>query len=121
MGLRDSATPQLWAHIALLAVVAGNILGNLFMKIGSGPDVAGYKLLGIFGWPTLVGLGIYGSCVLLYAWSLRYVDLHFAQAVVSLQFAGAVLLAGFFFGEVISLQKWIGLGLIFTGLVVCLR
>jgi multidrug transporter EmrE-like cation transporter len=110
-----------WAYVALIAVVAGNVLGNLFMKLGSQPNVSGYKFLGMFGWPTLLGLCFFGSCVLLYAWSLRHVDLHIAQAVVSLQYAATVLLSFFFFEEAISLEKWIGLCLIFLGLAVCIR
>ena len=108
------------AFCALLAVVLGNILGNVFLKVGAGSDVGGYKVLGLFGWPTLVGLCFYGSGVLLYAWALRTVELHIAQAVLALQFAGAIAVAAFFFDEPISPQKWVGLILIFVGLLVCI-
>lgn len=121
MALQQPATTQVWPYLALLAVVACNLLGNLFLKIGSGPEVGGFKLLGMFGWPTLVGLIFFGSSALFYAWSLRYIALHDAQVVVSLQFAGAILIASFFFGEAISFQKWAGLSMILAGLIVCVR
>lgn len=108
-------------YLALASVVTGNVLGNFFMKLGANSEAYGYRLFGLFGWPTLLGIACFGSSVLLYAWSLRHVDLHVAQAVMALQFAGAIILAAFFFKEAIGLNQWIGLGLILTGLAVCSR
>jgi drug/metabolite transporter (DMT)-like permease len=106
---------------ALLAVVVGNVVGNLFMKLGASSRLDDVRLFGIITLPTVIGLGLFASAVLLYAWALRHVDLHIAQILVSLQFVGAILVASLFFGEVITLQKWLGIGLIFTGLFVCSR
>lgn len=121
MGTDDPNSMKAWAGLALGAVIVGNVSGNMFMKLASMPNASQVQGFGFVNIYTLLGLLCFGAGVLLYAWSLQYVDLHFAQAVVSLQFAGAVLLASYFFGEIISVQKWFGLGLIFIGLIVCAK
>ena len=92
-------------YLAMAAVVCGNVLGNVFLKLGS---IAGTKspyTFGIFGWQTLLGVGCFAAGLLIYAWALKFLPLHVAQAIAALQFVGAVLAAAFFFGEDINESK----------------
>jgi multidrug transporter EmrE-like cation transporter len=120
MGNSTTHGPLL-AILALLLVVLMNVTANVFLKLGANPQLSGFKLFGLFGWPVVVGIGCYAAGVLVYAWSLRHVDLHIAQAIVSLQFAGAVMASAFLFKEQISLHQWAGLSLIFLGLLIATR
>jgi len=104
-------------YMAMGMVVAGNVLGNIFLKLGSGDNADRALMFGLFGWQTIAGIGFFASAVLLYAWALKHLPLHMAQGVASLQFIGAILAAWLIFQEAISLQKWVGIGLICMGLM----
>jgi multidrug transporter EmrE-like cation transporter len=106
------------AYAAMLAVVFGNVTGNVLMKAGGRVEPDRAILFGIFGWQTIVGIGFFASSILLYAWVLKQLPLHIAQAIGSLQFVGATLAAAVVFGEIITPEKWFGVGLILTGLIV---
>ena len=109
------------AYMAMFAVVAGNVAGKVLIKLGAGAPPDRVYLLGLFGWQTAAGIGCFGAGVLLYAWALKYLPLHHAQAVASLQFAGAVLAAAFLLGETISPAKWLGIMCICVGISIVLR
>jgi undecaprenyl phosphate-alpha-L-ara4N flippase subunit ArnE len=109
-------------YVAMGIVVVSNVLGNVFMKLGSsdvGPSRA--LLLGLFGWPTVVGIMFFAWGILFYALALKTLPLHIAQSIAALQFVGAVVAAVVVFGEVISMGKWLGIALICTGLVFVTR
>lgn len=109
------------AAVALLGVVAMNVAATILLKFDTTPEMASARLLGLFGWPVIAGVMCYAVALVLYAWSLRYVDLHVAQIVVSLQFGGAILASAFIFHESIGLNQWTGISLIFLGLLVALK
>ncbi len=106
------------AYGAMLVVVFGNITGNILIKAGGNVDPNRAFLFGNFGWQTFAGIAFFASSILLYAWVLRQLPLHIAQAIASLQFVGATLAASIIFGETITPEKWFGVGLILTGLFV---
>lgn len=103
-------------YLAMGAVVVGNVLGNIFLKLGSAGSNR-ESIFGVFVWQTAAGIGFFAFAVLIYAWVLRNLPLHIAQGVASLQFVGAVLAAAFIFGEPINHQNWFGIGLICMGLM----
>lgn len=105
----------------MIGVVAGNIGGNIFIKLGSTVTDGRAVLLGLFGWQTLVGIVLFASSLLLYAWALKFIPLYVAQSIVALQFTGAVMAAYFYFGERIDGLQWVGIVLILAGLFVVAR
>jgi multidrug transporter EmrE-like cation transporter len=105
----------------MLLVVAGNVVGNVLIKIGATAPSGRAYLFGLFGWQTAAGIGCFGASVFLYAWVLKYLPLHVAQAVASLQFAGAVFAAAFLLGETVTPQKWVGIAFIWVGLSIVLH
>lgn len=114
----ENQSSSTWAlpYLAMGTVVVSNVLGNIFIKFGSSEEVKSAPIFGMFGWQTVVGIGFFASAVLFYAWALKYLPLHIAQGVASLQFVGAILAAALVFDEAISVQKWLGIGLICIGL-----
>jgi drug/metabolite transporter (DMT)-like permease len=108
-------------YVTMLLVVGGNVMGNVLIKVGASPPPGRAYLFGLFGWQTAAGIGCFGASVLLYAWTLRYLPLHVAQAVASLQFVGAVLAAAFLLGETITPQTWLGIVFIWVGLSIVLH
>jgi drug/metabolite transporter (DMT)-like permease len=106
-------------YLGVLAVVFSNIAGNLMLKIGSDKEKA--VLFGILSWQTLLGIGFFGLSVLLYAWSLRYIPLHIAQIIASLQYAGVIIAAALVLGEHIPTTRWLGIALVFLGIAISVR
>jgi drug/metabolite transporter (DMT)-like permease len=106
--------------VAMLAVVVGNVLGNVLLKIGSSVEPGKAMLLGMFGWQTAAGIGCFASGVLFYAFALKSLPLHVAQAITALQFVGAIGAAAILFGEPITNTNWAGIALICAGLILVL-
>lgn len=121
-----STSPGTWlppyaAYLALALVVVANAIGNVLLKLGSTTGRSGYLVLGAVPIPTLAGIGCFALAIVLYAWALRVVELHFAQIVVSLQYVAVIALSVVLLGEQISPQRWIGIALILVGLLICAR
>lgn len=112
------AAPHLFSYLALCTVVFSNILGNVFVKMGSSADPKDAIVFGLFGWPTLVGICFFASGLLLYAWALKFVSLHVAQTIIAIQYVGVIFASWICFREVIGLRQWIGIFLVFAGLAV---
>jgi drug/metabolite transporter (DMT)-like permease len=93
----------------------------VLIKIGASPHLGHAYILGQFGWQTAAGIGCFGASVLLYAWALKYIPLHVAQSVLSLQIVGAILASALLLGETITPQKWLGILVIWVGLGIVLR
>jgi drug/metabolite transporter (DMT)-like permease len=108
-------------YAALSAVVVMNVLGNVFMKLGSSVDERHALIFGIFGWHTLLGISCFASGVLFYGFALKVLPLYLAQAVVALQFIGVILAAAIFFGEAINAPQWFGMIFIVVGLSLVTR
>jgi len=119
--MTDPKAGLFFSYIAMGVVVLGNILGNVFLKLGARATANRTIFLGFFGWETLVGICCFAAAVLLYAWALKALPLHIAQSIATLQFAGAITAAAIIFGEDITPSKWLGIGLICAGLMVVAR
>ncbi len=106
------------SYAAMGLVVCGNVLGNIFLKIGATTEPERAVFFGMFGWQTIMGIGCFAGAVLCYAFALRVLPLHLAQSIAALQFVGAVTAAYIIFGEPIDEMKWIGILMICGGLVL---
>jgi drug/metabolite transporter (DMT)-like permease len=113
--------PKFAPYVTMLLIVASNVMGTVLIKVGASPPPDRAYLFGLFGWQTAAGIACFGAGVLLYAWVLKYLPLHIAQAVASLQFAGNVLAAAFLLGETITAEKWLGIVFILVGLSIVLH
>lgn len=106
---------------AMSAVVASNVLGNVFMKLGSSGEHPSAQLFGLFGWHIIAGVSFFASAAVCYPVALKTLPLHVAQGLAALQFVGVITAAAFFFGEAIAAMKWLGIALICIGLALVTR
>lgn len=115
----------IWArslpYTLLSVVVISNVLGNIFIKLGSSVNEKHAVIFGIFGLQTLLGICFFASGVLTYGWALKTLPLYAAQSVVIMQFVGVILAALVIFGERIELHQWFGIAFILIGLSLVLR
>jgi drug/metabolite transporter (DMT)-like permease len=107
-------------YVALGAVILANVLGNIFLKLGSSVDERHAYIFGVFGWQTVLGICFFASGVVFYGLALKLLPLYAAQSVVILQFVGVILAAAILFDEVIVLRQWLGIALIGVGLSLVL-
>jgi multidrug transporter EmrE-like cation transporter len=105
------------AYIALAASLIFGIAGQLLMKSAALGSV-GHDPIRIVSFSTLVALGVYGFGVINWIIALHSVNLSVAYSLTSLNYVGIFLGSYFFFGEVITLPKLIGVALIFFGVML---
>ena len=120
MAYESGSWPPL-AVSALIGVIIMNIAASILLKFDASSSMASHRIFGLFGWSLIGGMACYAIALVLYAWSLRTIDLHVAQIVVSLQFAGIILASALLFRETIGLHQWLGILLIFSGLMIAMK
>ena len=99
------------------AVIAFAVAANLMLKLGAGAPEA-ERVLGLLGWKSVVGLGLFGCGGIVYALLLRRVPLNIAQVITSAQFVGVVVAASLVLGEPISPARWVGIACIGLGIAL---
>jgi drug/metabolite transporter (DMT)-like permease len=106
-----------WAYAGMLIVVVFNILANIMMKIGGDSP----RAIWFLSWKSIIGLSVFGVAGILYARILKFIPLHEAQIIASLQYVGVILAAALILGEPISQTKLVGISLIALGIAICYR
>jgi small multidrug resistance pump len=109
-----------WGLLFIAAL--NNSLGSLLLKksrlVASDPSL----LALLFSPWFLAGLGVYGINVVLFAKALEKLPVSQAYPVFAGLGFGLITLAGnYFFGERFVLQQWVGLALIFCGIIIMCR
>jgi drug/metabolite transporter (DMT)-like permease len=108
----------------LITVLTGSI-GQFFLKNGAkqlGSVSASNFMTQVLGIATnfnlVVGLVFYAVAAILYILMLTRVPLSVLAPAVSLQYVFSMLMGKYFFGEVISLNRLVGLGMIVAGVII---
>ncbi len=101
-----------------LLMISCTVCGNVLMKQGAMVPASQRILLGIMGWRTFFGFGVFLIAGLLYSWLLRWVPLNVAQSFASLQFVAVILASALFLAEPIPPARWIGIAFILVGIVI---
>jgi drug/metabolite transporter (DMT)-like permease len=109
------------AYLAMGIVITSNVLGSVFIKIGSSVPTERALLFGLFGWQTIAGIMCFAFAMLFYALALKELPLHVAQAIATLQYVGSVAAAVLIFGEIVTMEKWFGIALICIGVIFVSR
>jgi len=111
----------------LISVVLG-AFGQLFMKMGlkENPiefkDLLSLKLFNvIFQKYVFIGVVLYLLAVLLWFVVLSKAELSFAYPLISLAYVITAFLAIYFFGEQVTLVRWLGIVLILAGVFFITR
>jgi multidrug transporter EmrE-like cation transporter len=105
------------ALLALMASIGFGIIGQLMMKAAA-LEGAGRGIAALVSIKTILALGVYALGVINWIVALRNVNLGVAYSLSSLNYVGIFLGSNFFFGEVITAQKLIGVALIFFGVML---
>lgn len=107
----------------LLAYAAGMAGGQLLFKAAAlryaSEAPLGERLLSLVqNVYFLAAIVLYVALTVLWVWILTFTPLSRAYPFVALAFAITPLLAGFVFGEVVTVRLMLGLGLILCGLLL---
>ncbi len=71
--------------------------------------------------PLLVGLGCYGLSVIVWIMGLSRVEVTIAYPLLSLGYVVNAVLAWYFLGEVLSIQRLVAIGIILIGVYLLAR
>jgi drug/metabolite transporter (DMT)-like permease len=112
----------------LIASVAASVGGQLFLKMGAnqlGKVGAGNLMATLTTmattWQIIVGLTFYGLGVITYILLLNRVNISIASPALATSYVFAVLMGRFYFGDQISVPQYVGIGLIFSGVILLTR
>jgi drug/metabolite transporter (DMT)-like permease len=112
----------LWQIVLLVAYAAGMSGGQLLFKMaalryGADGGSLAARLLGLAtNFYFISALALYAGYAILWVWILSFIPLSRAYPFVALAFALTPLLAGFLFGDTISLRLVAGIVFILCGL-----
>ncbi|HEY6349384.1 MAG TPA: EamA family transporter [Candidatus Angelobacter sp.] len=120
------ATPSaLWKWAALGAIVLGS-LGHLLIKTGvtaAARQTINSSLLGrlshyLLQPAAMTGLLIYGVGTLLWIYAVSQRNISFLYPLTALTYVIVALGGKFIFGEMISPQRWLGIGVVMLGVAM---
>lgn len=114
-------------YIILFTSVFITVCGQTLMKVG-GSSVPLEKnnvfhvIISYIKSPLIVG-GFFLSAVAAFMWTycLARFDFNYAYFIGSLSYIFVILISLFFFKENISPVRWVGCGLIFTGVLIVIK
>jgi drug/metabolite transporter (DMT)-like permease len=104
--------------LGIASMVALTVGANLMLKLGAMAPPAERVLLGALSWQSIVGLSLFGIGGLIYAFVLRALPLHVAQAFAAVQYVAVVLAASLLLSERIAPTSWLGIAFIVVGIVL---
>ena len=103
--------------LALFLMIVLNVCASLVLRQAGTSPVESKFLFGVLGWMGIGGFALFGISGLLYAVILTKIPLILTQSVAALQFIGIVFASRFVLGEPVSTMKWLGISLIFLGIL----
>jgi drug/metabolite transporter (DMT)-like permease len=104
--------------LGIASMVALTVGANLMLKLGAMAPPAERVLLGALSWQSIVGLSLFGIGGVIYAFVLRALPLHVAQAFAAVQYVAVVLAASLLLSERIAPTSWLGIAFIVVGIVL---
>jgi drug/metabolite transporter (DMT)-like permease len=103
--------------VLLTLTISLTVVANLLMKLGAA-DQRSVMLLRLISWRTGLGLGTFAGAAALYSLVLRILPLNVAQSLAAAQFIAVILASTIVLGEVVSVQRWLGVAMISGGIVI---
>ncbi len=104
--------------LGIASMVALTVGANLMLKLGAMAPPDERVLLGALSWQSIVGLSLFGIGGIIYAFVLRALPLHVAQAFAAVQYVAVVLAASLLLRERIAPSSWLGIAFIVVGIVL---
>ncbi|MBT8100872.1 MAG: EamA family transporter [Gammaproteobacteria bacterium] len=103
----------------VIASMSCTVIGNLLLKTGVHKSgVSSIWPLSLLNAHTLLGAVSFVFAMVFYMMVLKRTALNLAQSIFALQFVLVIIAANVILQEPIGLQRWLGIGLIATGLFV---
>ena len=103
----------------ILASMSCTVVGNLLLKTGvQQQGVSTVWPLSLLNMRTFLGAVTFCFAMIFYMMVLKRIALNLAQSIFALQFVLVIIAANVVLHEAIGPQRWIGIGLIATGLFV---
>ncbi len=103
----------------ILASMSCTVVGNLLLKTGvQQQGVSTVWPLSLLNMRTFLGAITFSFAMIFYMMVLKRTALNLAQSIFALQFVLVIIAANVVLHEPIGMQRWMGIGLIATGLFV---
>ena len=104
--------------LGIASMVMLTVGANLMLKLGAMAPPARRVLLGMLSWQSVVGLALFGIGGIIYAFVLRALPLHIAQAFAAVQYVAVVMAASLLLSERIAFTSWLGIACIAVGILL---
>jgi uncharacterized membrane protein len=113
----------IYAAIGSLLITLGQVLWKIAIDKNGGLINSNYSILqnifNIFGSPYMIsGLFIYSVATIFWMYLLGRYQYSYIYPMFSMTYIFSFLFAIFLFGEDVTLQKWVGAGIIICGIFV---
>lgn len=102
--------------IYYMAMVSLTVSANLLFKMGA--DKSSGEILSLLNARVVLGFVCFGVASLFYVVVLTKLPLNVAQSFAAIQFVAVIVAAHFFLGEPIDGTRLVGIGLIFSGIML---
>jgi drug/metabolite transporter (DMT)-like permease len=108
---------KLWAMATMFVITFMTSIAQIFWKFGS--EKLSFNLLAIItNWQIIVGILIYAVAGILMIISFRGGDVSVLYPIVATSYIWVSFLSIHFLSEVMNLFKWLGVIIIFSGIVL---
>jgi len=104
--------------LGIASMVTLTVGANLLLKLGAMAPPARRVLLGMLSWQSVLGLALFGIGGIIYAFVLRALPLHVAQAFAAVQYVAVVMAASLLLSERIAFTSWLGIACIVVGILL---
>lgn len=117
-------TTMQW-FLLLIGILMSSI-GGFFLKVGAVKLKYGEGAVSLFSqlicnWEIIFGVLLYFIPVLIWIFLLKKLELSFLQPLFSMVYVITPVLASVFLYENISINRWVGIGVIITGVFIVAR
>ncbi|MDQ3707333.1 MAG: hypothetical protein M3437_19325 [Chloroflexota bacterium] len=115
------------SYLLIFATIVFTVAGQLLVKagmheVGALPKetgaILGFALQTLINAKVIAGLSLAVIAALCWTGAVSLSDLSFAYPFMALAIVLVLALSGYFFGEVVPLARWLGVGIVCVGLVV---
>lgn len=96
------------------------VIANVMLKLGvmEENNPSGHYILAFFNWYIVVAVLNFFLAAVCYMFMLKILPLNVAQSFASVKFIAVIMASSFILDEVISVQRWVGVFLIFSGILL---
>ena len=105
--------------LMFVGMISCTVAANLLLKTGAVTGDSGREgLAHLLNWRVMLGLVVFGLAAAFYLLILQWLPLNVAQSFTAAQFIAVILASAWILSEPISLEQWVGIALISTGILV---